>query len=56
MEKYLLDDYVGVSSSDTFDFGQCKHDLVLSVDIGVEETEDVLECVLVGYDESHGRR
>jgi hypothetical protein len=43
----LLDYDVGVSSANTLDFGQRKHDLVLSIDIGVEKTEDVLERILV---------
>jgi hypothetical protein len=50
----LLDDDVRVASTDTLDAGQGKHDLLFAVDIGVEETENVLEGVLVGDDESHG--
>ena len=53
-ERYFLDDHVRVSSTDTLDFSQREHDFVFSVDVGVEETEDVLECILVGDDESHG--
>jgi len=50
----LLDDHVGVASTDALDAGQREHDLLFAVDIGVEETENVLEGVLVGDDESHG--
>jgi hypothetical protein len=50
---YLLDHNVGVSSSDTFDFGQCEHDLLFSVNVGVEETKNVLECILIGDYKSH---
>jgi len=35
----LLADQVGVTTSDTLDFGQGVHDLLLAVDIGIEETE-----------------
>ena len=53
--SYLLDDDVGVSSTHTFDFCQCEHDLVLSVDVCVEQTENVLESILVRHYESHGQ-
>jgi hypothetical protein len=43
----LLADQVGVTTSDTLDFGQGVHDLLLSVDIGVEETENELEVRLL---------
>jgi hypothetical protein len=39
----LLADDVGVSSSYTLDLGQGVHDLALSVNVGVEQTEDVVE-------------
>ena len=45
---FLFDYDIGVSSANTLNFGQRKHDLVLSIDIGVEKTEDVLERILVG--------
>jgi hypothetical protein len=34
----LLADKVGVTTSDTLYFGQCVHDLLLSLDIGIEKT------------------
>jgi hypothetical protein len=50
----LFDDDVGVSSSHTLDSGQGKHDLLFSINIGVEKTENVLESVLIRDNESHG--
>jgi hypothetical protein len=38
----LFADQIGVSATDTLDFGQGVHDLPLSVDIGVQQTQDVL--------------
>ena len=38
----LLADQVGVSATDTLDFGQSVHNFPLTVDIGVEETQNVL--------------
>ena len=38
----LLTDDVGVPSTDTLDFGQGVHDLALSIDVSVQQTEDVL--------------
>jgi len=38
----LLADQVGVSSSNTLDLGQGNHDLSSTLDVGVEETENVL--------------
>lgn len=43
----LFTDQVRVSSADTFDGGQGEHDLVLSVNIGVKETQNVLEASLI---------
>lgn len=37
----LLADQVGVSAADTLDLGQGVHNLLLSVDIGVEKTENL---------------
>jgi hypothetical protein len=37
----LLADQVRVSATDTLDLGQGVHDLLLSVNIGVEETENL---------------
>ena len=54
--RHLLDNDVGVSSANTFDFCQGEHDFVLPVDVGVKKTEDVLECILVRDNESHVQR
>jgi len=43
----LLADQVGVSSANTLDFGQGVHDLLLAIDIGIEETQDELNCALL---------
>jgi hypothetical protein len=43
----LLDDNIGISSSDTLNLGQGKHNLVLSIDICIEKTQNVLERILV---------
>lgn len=37
----LLADQVGVSATDTLDLGQGVHDLLLSVNIGVQKTQDL---------------
>ena len=39
----LLADQVGVTTTDTLDSGQGVHDLLLSIDVGVEETENELD-------------
>lgn len=39
----LLADNVGVTTTNTLDLGQGVHDLALSIDVGVEETQDVLQ-------------
>lgn len=41
----LLADQVGVAATDTLDLGQGVHDLLLAIDVGVEQTDDVLEAV-----------
>lgn len=41
----LLADQVGVSASNTGDFGQGVHDLLLALDVGVQQTDDILEAV-----------
>lgn len=41
----LLADQVGVSSAYTLDSGQGVHNLLLAIDVGVEETQDELDCV-----------
>lgn len=38
----LLADQVGVATTNTLDFSQSIHDLALSVNIGIQETENVL--------------
>lgn len=50
----LLADDVGVTTTNTLDLGQGVHDLPLSINVGVEETENVLE-LHVGFrnDEGH---
>jgi hypothetical protein len=49
----LLADQVGVSATDTLDLGQGVHNLLLSVNIGVEKTENELEVRLLSRDERH---
>lgn len=41
----LLADQVRVSATDTLDLGQGVHDLLLSIDVCVQQTDDVLEAV-----------
>jgi hypothetical protein len=43
----LLADQVGVAATDTLDLGQGVHDLLLSIDVRVQQTDDVLEAVEV---------
>jgi hypothetical protein len=43
----LLADQVGVAATNTLYLGQGVHDLLLSLDIGVEETENKLEVRLL---------
>jgi hypothetical protein len=40
----LLADQVGVSSTHTLDPGQGIHNLLLAIDVGIEETQDELDC------------
>ena len=47
----LLADQVGVASSDTLDLGQGVHDLLLSLNVGVEETQDELKVRLLAAHE-----
>jgi hypothetical protein len=49
----LLADQVGVTASDTLDLGQGVHDLLLSLDIGVQKSQDELEVRLLGRYERH---
>jgi hypothetical protein len=47
----LLADQVGVTTTNTLDLGQGVHDLLLSIDVGVKQTDDVLEIrLLAGYE------
>ena len=47
----LLADQIRVATTDSLDFGQGVHDLLLAIDVGVEETEDELEVRLFAGDE-----
>jgi len=49
----LLANDVGVATTDTLDFGQGVHDLALAINIGVEETQNVLK-LLVGFRDNEG--
>lgn len=49
----LLANQVGVPATNTLDLGQGVHDLLLSIDVGVEETENELEVRLFAGDESY---
>ena len=42
---YLLENEVGVSSTDTLDGGEGEHDVPLAVDVRVHHTKDVLEVL-----------
>jgi hypothetical protein len=41
----LFANQVGVSSAYTLDLGQSVHDLLFAIDVGVEETENELDCL-----------
>lgn len=47
----LLADQVGVSTANTTDGGQGVHNLDLTVDVGRQKTQNVLEVTLLGDDE-----
>ena len=47
----LLADQVGVASSDTLDLGQGVHDLLFTLNVGVEETKDELKVRLLAAHE-----
>lgn len=52
----LLADQVGVTATDTLDLGQRVHDLLLSINVGVEETQDELEVALFpGHERCSGK-
>lgn len=42
----LLADQVGVSSTDTLDLSKSVHDLTATLNVGVKETQDVLQKFL----------
>jgi hypothetical protein len=47
----LLADQVGVTATDTLDLGQRVHDLLFSINVSVEETQDELEVrLLAGHE------
>lgn len=52
----LLADQVGVSSAYTLDSGQGVHDLLLAIDVGVEETQDELDCIFGQHSDCCGTR
>lgn len=52
----FLADQVGVSTTDALDFSQGVHDLLLSIDVRVEETEDELEVGLLSSNERYESR
>ena len=39
----LLADQVGVTTADTLDLGQGVHNLLLSIDVGVQKTQDLFK-------------
>lgn len=47
----LLAGDVGETTTDTLDRGQGNGDLVLAINVGVEETQNVLELIPLGNDE-----
>lgn len=47
----LLAHQIGVSTSDPFDFRQGVHDFLLSLDVGIQETQDELEVRLFTGDQ-----
>jgi len=49
----LLAHKVGVAATDTLDLGQGVDDLLLAVNVGVEQTQDVVEVALLARYERH---
>lgn len=47
----LLADQIGVSTAHALDLSQGVHDLLPSIDVGIEETKDELEVRLLSSDE-----
>jgi hypothetical protein len=52
----LLADQVGISSAHPLDLRQGVHDLLLAIDVGVEKTEDELDCKRVSKVGGGGRQ
>ena len=52
----LLANQVGVTASNTLNLGQGDHNLLLAVNIGVEQTQDVLEVRLLAGNEGCSRQ
>jgi len=52
----LLANQVGVTATNTLDLGERVHDLLLSLDVCVQQTQDVLEVRLLARDERHDRQ
>jgi hypothetical protein len=42
----LLADQVGITTTDTLDFRQGVHDLLLAIDVGVQKTQDLIVPLL----------
>ena len=49
----LLADKVGITTTNTSDVCQGVHDVTLAVNVGVQQTQNVLELVLLGNDDLH---
>ena len=49
----LLADQVGVSTTNTLDLCECVHNLLLSSNVGIEDTENVVEVALLTRYERH---
>lgn len=52
----LLADQVGVTTTNTLDLGQGEHDLLLSIDVGVQQPQNVLEVALLPGDERYSQK
>lgn len=50
----LLAHQIGVPASNTLNFCEGVHDLLLAIDVGVEETKDELEVRLLAGDQRCG--
>jgi len=49
----LLANQVGVTATNTLYLGECEHNLLLTLNIGIEETQNKLEIVLRTGNERH---